>query len=119
MLTLPEKLLFAVAVAASLGLSYVTFGRMIRVIRRGQGALLLDHLPSRVMKGLLALASQGRIIRNRKVASLFHYGVAWGFIFYLLVNAVDVLEGYVPGLRFLGDGAVSYTHLTLPTNREV
>lgn len=106
MLTLLEKLLFVLAVAASLGLSYVTFGRMIRVIRRGQGALLLDHLPSRVMKGLLALASQGRIIRNRKVASLFHYGVAWGFIFYLLVNAVDVLEGYVPGLRFLGDGAI-------------
>ena len=46
-----------------------------------------------------ALASQGRIIRNRKVAWLFHYGVAWGFIFYLLVNAVDVLEGYVPGLH--------------------
>lgn len=106
MLTLIEKILFVIAVAAALALARITFVRMFRIIGRGQGRLALDHLPRRALKGIAALVTQGRIIRNRTITSLFHYGVAWGFIFYLLVNVVDVLEGYIPGFRFLGDGPV-------------
>ena len=32
---------------------------------------------------------------------------------------IGILPGHTPMLAVLGDGAVSYTHLTLPTNREV
>jgi hypothetical protein len=31
---------------------------------------------------------------------LFHYGVAFGFIFYALVNIIDILEGLIPGFQF-------------------
>ncbi len=102
MLTLIEKIIFALAVIGSLYLTYVTFSKMAKVIQRGHGQLRLDNLPQRVMTGLIALASQGRIIRHRSVTSLFHYGVAWGFIFYGLVNILDVLEGYIPGLHIPG-----------------
>ncbi|MCK6630004.1 MAG: (Fe-S)-binding protein [Anaerolineae bacterium] len=105
MLTLIEKILFAVAVLASLYFTYVTFSRMARVVLRGQGRLNFDDLPQRLRTGLIALIGQGRILRHRPVTSLFHFAIAWGFLFYFLVNAVDVLEGYLPGFRFLGDTA--------------
>ncbi|MBE7552748.1 MAG: (Fe-S)-binding protein [Anaerolineales bacterium] len=103
MLTLIEKFLFAFAVLASLYMTYVTFGRMARVVRRGQGRLNFDHLPQRLWTGFVSLINQGRIIRHRPLTSLFHFAIAWGFLFYFLVNAVDVIEGYIPGFRFLGD----------------
>ncbi len=102
MLTLIEKIIFALATIGSLYLTYVTFSKMARVIGRGHGQLRLDNLPQRIMTGLIALAGQGQIIRHRSVTSLFHYGVAWGFIFYALVNLFDVLEGYIPGFHIPG-----------------
>ena len=107
MLTTLEKILFVVAVLASLALTRITFVKMFKIIQRGQGKLRLDDLPKRALKGIAALVTQGGILRNRPVSSLFHYGVAWGFIFFMLVNLVDVLEGYVPGFRFLGDGVIA------------
>ena len=102
MLTFIEKILFAIAVLASLYMTYVTFGKMVKIVLRGQGRLNFDQLPKRMMTGLLALISQGRIIRHRKASSLFHYFVAWGFLYYFLVNALDVLEGYIPGFHLPG-----------------
>ncbi|MBE2197185.1 MAG: (Fe-S)-binding protein [Anaerolinea sp.] len=106
MLTPTEKLLFGLLVAISLTATYNTFGQMARIVLRGQGKLNFDNLFKRIMDGLGALISQGRIIRHRKLSSFFHYGVAWGFIFYFLVNAVDVMEGLIPGFHFLPDNLV-------------
>jgi Fe-S oxidoreductase len=106
MLTAIEKILFALAVMASLYFTYSTFNRMFTIVRRGQGRLNFDNLPQRLMTGWLALINQGRIIRHRPLTSLMHYFIAWGFIFYVLVNLVDILEGYLPGFRFLGDTAL-------------
>ncbi len=105
MLTIAEKILFVVAVFVSLYFAYTTFNRMFKVVQRGKGELKLDQLPRQVMAGVVALAGQGRIIRHRRITSLFHIAVAWGFIYYILVNLVDVLEGYIPGFYFLGSGA--------------
>ena len=104
MLTLVEKIIFIIVVLAAFYATFVTFGRMFRIILRGQGSLNFEDLPERVVKGVVALFSQGNILRKRKWTSLFHYGVAWGFIFYFLVNAVDVLEGFIPNFHFLGEG---------------
>lgn len=104
MLTLIEKILFVIVVLASGYLTFVTFGRMFRIIFRGQGSLNFEDLPGRVTRGAIALFSQGNIIRKRKWTSLFHYGVAWSFIFYFLVNAADVLEGFIPNFNLLDQG---------------
>jgi Fe-S oxidoreductase len=102
MLTTVEKILFILLLIASLSATYVTFSRMIKVIRRGQGNLHLENLPRRMVTGIVSLITQGRIIRHRRITSLVHYAVAWGFIFYFLVNFADVLEGFIPNLHFLG-----------------
>jgi Fe-S oxidoreductase len=102
-LTLIEKILFFLAVLASLYFTYVTFSKMARIVQRGQGKLNFEDLPHRLKSGLVALFNQGRIHRYRRVTSLFHYFIAWGFIYYLLVNLVDVVEGYLPGFQFLGE----------------
>lgn len=97
-----EKTLFVLLVAICLTATYTTFSQMFSVILRGQGQLHFDKLPQRAFRGLLALASQGRLIRHRRLTSAFHYAVAWGFLFYMLVNLVDVLEGMVPGFNIHG-----------------
>ena len=100
MLSSFERILFVLLVAICLTAVANTFSLMARVIGRGQGQLYLNDLPRRVMAGIVALVSQGRILRHRKITSLFHYGVAFGFIFYGLVNLVDVAEGLIPGFHF-------------------
>ena len=104
MLSPYEKILFAIAMAVSLYLASVTFRRMIGMIKRGQGRLAWDGLPSRLMTGIKALAGQNNMIRNRPLVSLAHTGIAWGFILYMAVNLVDVLEGMVTGFVFLENG---------------
>ncbi|MBE0702562.1 MAG: (Fe-S)-binding protein, partial [Afipia sp.] len=38
-------------------------------------------------------------LRARRITSLFHLGVVWGFTFYFLVNTLDVLRGFIPGFE--------------------
>ncbi|MAG36823.1 MAG: [Fe-S]-binding protein [Dehalococcoidia bacterium] len=105
MLTSVEKVLFAIAVLASLYGASLTFRRMAQVVLRGQGQLHLDRLPQRLAWGLVAFVSQGGMLRQRPLTSLIHLVIAWGFISYALANVMDILTGYVPGFRFLGQSA--------------
>ncbi len=99
MLSPTEKFLFVLLAAISIGATIVTFDEMRRIIARGGGRLRLNDLPRRLVTGAVALITQGRILKNRKLTSLLHYGVAWGFIFYGLVNILDVLEGFFAGFH--------------------
>jgi Fe-S oxidoreductase len=106
MLSTVERLLFVFFVLVSLSASYVAFERMVRVIARGQGALRLGDLPAQLWRGARSFLLQGDIIERRRVTSILHYFVAWGFTFYALVNIGDLLEGFIAGFRLFGDGAV-------------
>ena len=106
MLTLAEKLIFLAAVAVSIYLGSVQFRRVYDVVRRGAG-----ELPApREVAGRLAQAAGrwltfGNMWKSRAGAGLFHALIAWGFVFYLLVNLGDLVQGYFP-VRFLGEGAI-------------
>ncbi|MDE0632378.1 MAG: (Fe-S)-binding protein [Caldilineaceae bacterium] len=106
MLTLAEKLIFLAAVAVSVYVSFVQFRRVLAVVRRGAG-----ELPARgEVAGRLAQAAGrwltfGNMWKSRGGAGLFHALIAWGFVFYLLVNLGDLVQGYFP-VRFLGEGAI-------------
>ena len=106
MLTLAEKLIFVAAVAVSIYLGFVQFRRVYDVVRRGAG-----ELPARrEVAGRLAQAAGrwltfGNMWKSRAGAGLFHALIAWGFVFYLLVNLGDLVQGYFP-VRFLGEGAI-------------
>ena len=95
MLSPVEKVLFILLVLISLGATARTFEEMYRVIGRGEGRLPYNDLPRRILKGTLALFTQGNIIKTRKLTSIIHWFVAWGFIFYGIINIIDIVEGFV------------------------
>lgn len=102
MLTPTERFIFILLVIISLGATVQTFGDMYKIIMRGSGKLRLDNLLRRTMTGTVALFTQGNILRHRRLTSIFHSGVAFGFIFYGLVNVVDIAEGFVEGFHIPG-----------------
>jgi Fe-S oxidoreductase len=55
-----------------------------------------DRLPRRIWYALVTTLMQTRTFRKRPWVSFFHSFIFYGFTFYLLVNLVDALEGFVP-----------------------
>jgi Fe-S oxidoreductase len=106
MLTLAEKILFALAALASLYAAYRVAERILAIIRRGNGKPDWKAALQRAVPTLVRVAALTPTFRLRPAASLFHAFIAWGFIYYLVVNLGDVLEAYIPNFRFLGMGAV-------------
>jgi len=102
MLTLPEKILFVLAVLASLYAAYQVARRIIATIRRGQGKPDWKVAQRRLASVLLKTITFQPVFRTRFWPSLFHALVAWGFIYYLLVNLFDTLAGYIPGFAIPG-----------------
>jgi Fe-S oxidoreductase len=56
----------------------------------------LDHLPSRAWYALTTTLLQTRTFRKRPLIGFFHSFIFYGFVFYILVNLIDALEGYFP-----------------------
>ncbi len=104
MLTLVEKVLFLVAALASAYLAYRGFSNVFRTIRRGEGEPF-DLTAAGALRALGKWIIMKPIWKTRTTASVFHGMIAWGFIFYFLVNLGDVVQGYFP-VMFLGDNAV-------------
>jgi hypothetical protein len=85
--------LFAL-VAGSIGL--LGFFRLYRRVRRGRPDLeaRLDRPLQRLGYALRVTLTQSRTFRKRPVLSAFHSLIFYGFVYYLLVNVIDGLEGY-------------------------
>ena len=108
MLTSVEQVLFILLTVFALGATYVGFQEMYEVIKRGQRELDLDNLPRRVIAALGVYIAQTTTLkmRRRLLTSLFHLAVVWGFTYYFLLNAADLLEGFLPDYRFLAEAGV-------------
>jgi Fe-S oxidoreductase len=104
MLSLAEKIIFAGAVMAALLLTWRAAWRITRIIARGQGRPDWSLARRRVWKTLAQVITLRPTFKVRKGVSLLHAAVAWGFMYYLLVNLGDVLKAYIPGYTFLGEG---------------
>lgn len=105
MLTLPEKLLFVVFAAVALWYAYLGFRRVALVVARGSTELHYprwDALPRRAGSAIARTLTQSSVFKDRPVVSTFHAFVFYGFVFYLLVNVVDVLKGFVPPAWYAG-----------------
>ncbi|MCC9076170.1 (Fe-S)-binding protein [Litorilinea aerophila] len=104
MLSLSEKLLFLVLTAASLAYAFIGFQNVYRVIARGSGERpSAETLRRRAREALITWVTTRPIWKARPATSLFHGLIAWGFMFYFLVNFGDLLEGFFP-IAFLGKG---------------
>ncbi|HVU14360.1 MAG TPA: (Fe-S)-binding protein [Phototrophicaceae bacterium] len=106
MLTPVEQMLFILLTLFALGSTYVGFKEMWDIINRGQRELYLDRLPQRAWNALWLYVSQQRTLKTRRVISLFHLAVVWGFTWYFLVNLADLVHGFVPNYEFLADAGI-------------
>lgn len=107
MLTAAEKILFALVVLISIYLTWRGVRQLISVIGRGRGrpdwALAARRLVRVVVQRTLLLEPT---FRDRPLVSLMHGLVAWGFMYYLLVNVGDLLRGYIEGFSLFGNGVL-------------
>jgi Fe-S oxidoreductase len=95
MLTSIEKVLFLLLTAGSLYFAGVRFYDVYRAIARGKPDARLDHLRQRILRALWIVFSQQSVFKTRPIVSFLHALIFYGFVFYFLVNVVDVLEGFV------------------------
>jgi Fe-S oxidoreductase len=97
LLPLSSKILFFVFALLFGGLGLWGFYRLYLRVRRGGRAteLRADVLGSRLLYALRVSLTQERTFRRRSVISVLHSFIFYGFVYYLLVNVVDGLEGYI------------------------
>ena len=96
MLTTVEKTLFILFFLGSLYYGGRRFYDVYRSIARGKPDQRFDQLAKRVAGSLFNVLLQRTVFNKRPVVSFLHALVFYGFVFYFLVNLVDVLEGFLP-----------------------
>lgn len=107
MLTLPEKIIFIIACLVTFYAACRIADRIILIIGHGQGIADLRLGQKRLGEVLKKTITLQPVFRFRFWPSLFHALVAWGFLYYLLVNFADVLEAFIPDLHLLGTGTIA------------
>jgi ferredoxin len=106
MLTPLERLLFLLFTLLTVYLTLRAARRLVRIIARGQGKPDWAVALRRLWGALVKTVTFSPVFRTRLLTSLLHGFVAWGFIYYLLVNLGDVLEGFIPEFVFMGEGGL-------------
>ena len=109
MLTTVEKVLFVLLALGSLYYGGKKFYDVYRAIARGKPDARFDNLRQRIWRAIWIVLTQQSVIKKRPIVSFLHALIFYGFVFYFLVNLVDVLEGFL-GVRASG-GAWSLFNL--------
>ncbi len=100
MLTLAEKILFALAVLVSLYFTWRGVQRIVRNIASGRGAPDWKQVRRQAAGALFKFLTFQPVFRFRFWPSLLHGLIGWGFIAFLLINLADLIYGYT-GWRLL------------------
>ncbi len=95
MLTLIEKILFVLLALGSLYFGGTKFYAVYRAIARGKPEARFDNLTERILRALRIVLTQQSVFKARPLVSFLHALIFYGFVFYFLVNLVDVLEGFL------------------------
>ncbi len=109
MLTPTEQVLFAFAAVASAFWAWRGFSSVFQAIGRGSGPSLKLNI-RRVARAAVDWILMKAMWKTRTLTSLVHLLIAWGFVFYLAVNVLDVVWGYT-GVHLLGGGSVHHAYL--------
>jgi hypothetical protein len=107
MLTLPERIIFALAVLLSLYLTSRAVLRIIHILQRGHGRPDWNVLRHRLLSIPPKIITFQPLFRFRFLPSLFHALIGWGFLYYVIVNIGDFLQAYIQGFEFLGIGFIA------------
>ncbi|MBW4439595.1 MAG: (Fe-S)-binding protein [Pleurocapsa minor GSE-CHR-MK-17-07R] len=100
MLTDIEKMLFVLLAILAVSATAAGFWEMWLVIQRGDGKLHLNGFVRRAINALGVYLTQRTTLKTRRLTSLLHLGVVLGFTYFFLVNAVDLLYGFLPGFTW-------------------
>jgi Fe-S oxidoreductase len=103
-LTPIERILFFLLIVVFGGLAAVGFYGIYNIVRHGRSAPPRKGIVGHLLKAFIEVGLQIPMFRSRRVLSVFHAFIFFGFSFYFLVNVVDVLEGFVPGFSLLYGG---------------
>jgi Fe-S oxidoreductase len=109
MLTAIEKILFVLLAVSSLSYGGKKFYDVYRAIARGKPDARMDNLLERIRRALWIVLTQQSVFKKRPIVSFLHALIFYGFVFYFLVNLVDVVEGFL-GIHARG-GAWSFFNL--------
>src|SRR5271163_4806695 len=98
MLPFAHKIAFLLFAAITVAIGLRGFYRVYRRIRAGSKdpEPRFDHFPQRLWYALVTTLTQSRTFRRRPLISFFHSFIFYGFVFYILVNLMDGLEGFIP-----------------------
>ena len=114
MLTDVEKMLFLMLALFSVGSTFAGVKAMIMIIGRGQGELHFDRIIRRLLTALTVYITQRTTLKTRPLTSMIHWAVVLGFTWYFLVNAVDLLVGFLPDFEvWLAEGEWAIRWLSL------
>ena len=102
MITLSEKIIFAILALATLVATWFAVSRLARLISAGTGKPDWHLAPKRLWNVFSRVAIFQPVFRTRFWPSLFHALVGWGFLYYLFVNVFDVIQTYMPGFVLPG-----------------
>jgi len=94
MLTTVEKILFILLAIGSFYYGGKRFYDVYRTIARGKPDDRFDDLGGRIWRALWIVFSQQSVFKTRPLVSFLHALIFYGFVFYFLVNVVDVFEGF-------------------------
>ncbi|MCL5612191.1 MAG: 4Fe-4S dicluster domain-containing protein, partial [Chloroflexi bacterium] len=94
MLTLTEKILFAIAVLVSLYFTWRGVERIIKNISSGQGKPDWKAAFKRISEVVAEVLPLRPVFKFRFWPSLLHALIGWGFLVFLLVNLSDVINAY-------------------------
>jgi Fe-S oxidoreductase len=111
MLTLPEKIIFVIAVACSLYFTWRGVRRIISVIASGQGRPDWSLARRRVVEVFFKTISFQPVFRFRFLTSLFHAFIGWGFLCLMVIDLTDSIYAFT-GIRAL-DHLGLFGHLYL------
>jgi Fe-S oxidoreductase len=101
MLSTPEKLFFISLTIIVMVPAVSIARRIVLILRQGSGNPDWTAVPSRLLKVTINITTLWPTFNLRLFPSLLHGLVAWGFMYFLLVNIIDILEAFVKDYEFL------------------
>ena len=104
MLTNVEKIIFIAAVLFAIFAAIRVSKQIVQIVNRGSGNIDWGVAPPRLLAVIAKTISFQPVFRLRLLPSLFHAFIGWAFLFYLLVNIADVLEGFIHNFELFGAG---------------
>lgn len=112
MLTLPEKVLFALVLAGAASYFAVRIATLVRLIRLGKPDPDHRSFKSGIGGALIDVFTQRKVFRKPAVG-LLHICIVWGF-FVFAVNTVNHFTGaFLPGFRLFGATSLSLYYASL------